>query len=55
MTTTAKAIKEKGWGSLKELSEQEGRSAFVLRAWHKNKPELFSRFLDEAIKRKVKK
>jgi len=55
MTTTAKAIKEKGWGSLKELSEQEGRSACVLRAWHKNKPALFADFLNEAWKRKVKK
>jgi len=54
MTTTAKAIKNKGWGSLKELSEQEGRSAFVLRAWHKNKPELFAEFLEQAAARREK-
>jgi len=54
MTTTAKAIKEKGWGSLKELSEQEGRSAFVLRAWHKNKPGLFAEFLEQAAARREK-
>jgi len=54
MTTTAKAIKNKGWGSLKELSEQEGRSAFVLRAWHKNKPELFREFLEQATARRDK-
>jgi len=54
MTTTAKAIKNKGWGSLKELSEQEGRSAFVLRAWHKNKPALFAEFLEQAAARREK-
>jgi len=54
MTTTAKKVKNMGWTSLKALTEQEGRSAFVLRDWDKNKPKLFAEFLEQATARRDK-
>ena len=48
-------VKEAGWRSVKELAEQESRTVWTIRHWFNNNPVLFSEFLIEAAKRKVKK
>lgn len=51
---TSEKVKIKGFKSLKELAELDGKIPDTLRNWDKNNPEMFDEYLEEAWARKEK-